>query len=104
MLYRGDPPTKYSKPNQPFLNAYKSVVAEEIAIVNTLPNEQEASTFMLHAVDLDEGARTVHPNVPTQTDLTNFVIPVDRHEAYEKMWNGLTYVGVLANTAMWLYL
>ena len=44
------------------------------------------------------------PDVPSSEDLQNFGISAERHRAYEDMWNGLTYVGVLANAAMWLYL
>lgn len=43
VLYRGDAQTKYSKPNQPFLNKYKTVRPEELAVVNKLANEEEAS-------------------------------------------------------------
>jgi len=71
--------------------------------VNNLGNEEEASQFMLHAVDLDETNVTVHPNVPTPTMLQNMGISQKRHAAYEQMWHGLTYIGVVANTAMWLY-
>ena len=47
------------------LSHYKTVKPEEIAVVNQLPNEEEATTFMLHAVDFDENTRTIHPTVPT---------------------------------------
>jgi len=104
ILYRGDASTKYSKPNQPLMHRYQTVKPEEIAVVNQLPNEEEAGNFMIHAVDFDESTRTIHPNVPTSSELQSFTNSAERHEAYERMWNGLTYVGVLANTAMWLYL
>ena len=104
ILYRGDAKTKYSRPNQPLLNAYTSVYPEELAVVAQLPNEQEAATFMLKAVDFDPEARTPMPDVPSSEELTKFGISSERHQAYEKMWNAFTYFGVLANTAFWLYL
>lgn len=72
--------------------------------MSQLPNETEASQFMLKAVDFDPHARTVHPDVPAKEDLLNLGIPVERHAAYEQMWNTMIYVGAVANTAMWLYL
>lgn len=104
VLYRGDNLTKYSKPNQPLFHSYRSVVPRELAIVNNLANEEEASQFMLKVMDFDPNARTVHPTVPSPEELQKWTISPERHEAYEKLWNSLTYFGVLANTAMWLYL
>lgn len=103
VLYRGDAKTKYSKPNQPALNTYKSVYPEELAVISQLPNE-EAQTFMLKAIDFDTEARTAMPDVPSAEELTKFHISPERHEAYEKLWNAFTYFGVVANTAFWLYL
>ena len=59
---------------------------------------------MLKVVDMDPTARTSMPDVDSGEELGRFGISADRHRAYEDMWNGLTYVGVLANAAMWLYL
>ena len=60
---------------------------------------------MLKVVDFDENARTVFPDVVSKEDLaTKLGIPAERHEAYEKLWNTITYFGVIANTAVWLYL
>ena len=59
---------------------------------------------MLKVLDLDPNTRTPMPDVPSPNDLINFGIPAERHQAYEDMWNGVTYIGVLANAAMWLYL
>ena len=59
---------------------------------------------MLRAVDFDEANPTAMPDVPNKTTLTTFGISSARHEAYETLWDGLTYAGVLANTAVWLYL
>ena len=44
------------------------------------------------------------PDVPNKKSLTTFGISASRHEAYETFWEGITYAGVLANTAVWLYL
>ena len=104
VLYRGDAKTKYSKPNQPVHNRYHSVYPEQMAVMNQLTNETEASQFMVKAIDLDPMSRTTFPTVPTTAELTNLGIPAARHQAYETMWNSLAYFGVVANTAMWLYL
>ena len=103
ILYRGDCKTKYSKPNQPALSNYHSVYPEELAVISQLPNP-ESRTFMLKAVDFDMEARTPMPDVPSAEELTKFGISPERHAAYEKLWNGFTYFGVLANTAFWLNL
>lgn len=58
---------------------------------------------MLHMVDLDEDRRQILPTAPTKKELTNFTINADRHAAYEMMWRMITFSGVLANTALWLY-
>lgn len=104
VLYRGDNLTKYSKPNRPFYKQFKSIRPEELAVVDRLDNETEASQFMLRAIDFDENARSVHPTVPSPSELQKFVNPPERHEAYASLWNTFTYLGVVANTAMWLYL
>lgn len=104
VLYRGDAKTKYSKRNAPVHDDYKAAYPEELAILTQLGNRDEASSFMLKAVDFNTDARTPMPDVPSPEELGKFVIPAERHAAYESFWNGLTYVGVVANTAMWLYL
>ena len=58
---------------------------------------------MMKIVDFDEDVRQVLPTAPTTSELVDFQISAQRHAAYEGMWRGLTFVGVLANTAMWLY-
>ena len=55
-------------------------------------------------MDFDLEAVTPMPDVENSKTLTKFTISPERHEAYEKLWNSLTYFGVLANTAVWLYL
>jgi hypothetical protein len=59
---------------------------------------------MLKAIDFDPEARTPMPDVPSAEDLCQFTIKPESHKAYEQLWNSFTYLGVLANTAMWLYL
>ena len=76
----------------------------ELSTVFNMTNESEAGQFMVKIVDFDEHNRTAMPDVDAPSDLTKFGISSERHEAYEKLWNGLVYFGVVANTAMWLYL
>ena len=105
ILYRGDASTKYSKPNSVSHAEFKSVKPEEQAVLARLGNETEASQFMLKAVDFEPEARTTFPDVVSKEDLSHKLgIPAERHEAYEKLWKGVTYFGVIANTAVWLYL
>ena len=104
ILYTGDAPSKYSKPNTPIFNEYRSVVPRELAIVNQLDNEEEASKFMVKMVDFDERTRTVHPSVESPKELSTWLNPPERHEAYEFLWNRLTQFGALCNVAVWLYL
>lgn len=59
---------------------------------------------MLKAVDFDPAARTPMPDVPSPEELSSFGISSERHAAYEQLWRSLTYFGVVANTAFWLYL
>jgi hypothetical protein len=59
---------------------------------------------MLKIMDFDSNARTVHPTVPSKEDVQRYVIPAERHDAYSFMWNSITYFGVVANTAMWMYM
>ena len=104
VLYRGDAKNKYSLPNQPVKPYFRNVYPEELAVVINLPNDDQASQFILRAVDFDLEAVTPMPDVENSKTLTKFTISPERHEAYEKLWNSLTYFGVLANTAVWLYL
>jgi len=76
----------------------------ELATLTQLGNSAEAGQFMFKALDLDPSHRTPMPDVDSPDDLQRFAIPAERHRAYEDMWNGLTYVGILANAMMWLYL
>ena len=58
----------------------------------------------MRAVDFDLEAVTPMPDVENTKTLTKFEISPERHEAYQKLWNGLTYFGIIANTAVWLYI
>ena len=75
-----------------------------MAALCQLGNPEEAGQFMLKVVDMDLHTRTSMPDVDSIEELQRFGITAERHRAYEDMWNGLTYCGVLANAAMWLYL
>jgi hypothetical protein len=55
----------------------------DFALIDQLPNLDEASKFMLHQIDFDEEKRQVLPTVPTTTELTNYKISPERHAAYE---------------------
>ena len=103
VLYRGDNQSKYSKPNTPSQHMMHTVRPDEIALLAQTPNEEEAGQFMLHMIDFDEDKRQVHPTVPTPRELTQFTISPERHAAYEMLWRGICFGGVLANTALWLY-
>ena len=59
---------------------------------------------MVKAIDFDTDAPTAMPDVDTPETLTKFTIAPERHAAYERLWNGMTYGGVLANVFVWLYL
>jgi hypothetical protein len=59
---------------------------------------------MVKAIDMDKDNRTAMPDVPSIVELTKYYIPSERHAAYETMWAGLTYFGVVSNAVMWLYL
>ena len=104
ILYPGDAETKYSKSNQPMNKVYTSVYPRELAIVNNLPNEEEASRFILKALDLDENNRSIHPTMDSPTELRTWLIPEERHDAYRFMWRSMIWLGCVGNTAMWLYL
>ena len=48
VLYRGDAKTKYSKPNSPTVEHYHMVTPYDFSLIMQLPNQEEASQFMLH--------------------------------------------------------
>lgn len=103
LLYRGDNETKYSKPNEPTLHRYTTVRPRDFALITKMNNREEASQFMLKQIDTNEDTRQILPTIPTKNELTQFKISPERHEAYATMWKYLTFVGVFANTALWLY-
>ena len=104
VLYQGDNRHISIKNNVPIDSSYWSVHPDELSPVFNMVNEEEASKFMVKAIDFDEDNRTPMPDVDAPSTLTNFVISPERHEAYEKLWNTAVYLGVVANTAMWLYI
>ena len=104
VLYRGDSKTKYSVPNTPQAEKYHMVTPYDLACVMQIPNFEESTQFMLHMVDMDAERRQVLPSCPDKGDLTTWRLSQERHRAYSTMWTGLAYAGVLANTALWLYL
>ena len=103
ILYRGDALTKYSKPNNPQIMEFTNVKPEEMTLISQIPNK-EASQFMLKVYDTDEQHRQVYPHAATAEELASkWQIAPERHQAYESLWRLVTYVGVVANTAAWLY-
>ena len=102
VLYQGEAKTKYSQPNSPTIRHFKTVTPYDFALIDQLPNVEEASQFMLHQVDFEEDRKQVLPTIPTANDLTKFDISPERHAAYENLWRMLSYAGVVANTAVWL--
>ena len=104
ILYRGDAKTKYTYPNAITNLQYTNVEPTEIALVTQMKNLDEASQFMLLQIDANDNARQLLPTLPTREDLTVWrKISPDRHEAYANLWKYLTFGGIFANTAMWLY-
>ena len=103
VLYRGDAKTKYSIPNEPTVDRYLRVDPLDFSLVCQLNNQNEASQFMLLQIDNDPNARQILPTAPTANDLTNWLIKPERHEAYATLWKYLTFTGIFANTAFWLY-
>lgn len=104
VLYKGDAKTKDSKKNVPVMHDLWFTYPEELATLMKMSNEDEASKFMVKMVDFDELNRTAMPDVQSPSELSTFVIPAERHEAYLKLWNCALYLGVVANTWVWLYL
>ena len=103
ILYRGDSKTKYTKPNEPTIQNYKRVDPYDLSVINSMNNLDEASKFMLLQIDTDDNKRQILPSSPNAAELTNWRIPGERHEAYAYLWRYLTFAGIFANTAFWLY-
>lgn len=103
LLYRGDPETKYSMPNEPTIDRYTSVRPRDLTLMSQLKNREEASQFMLKQIDTNDLARQILPCAPNKEELTAWKISPERHEAYATLWKYMTFVGVFANTALWLY-
>lgn len=103
LLYRGENKTKYSKPNTPIMHEFTRVEPYDISLYTQMKNWEESSKFMLHMIDDDSEHRQVLPSIPTAEELISWKISPERHEAYATLWKYLTFGGVLANTALWLY-
>ena len=54
-------------------------------------------------IDSNDNERQILPNVPNKEELTSWKISPERHQAYASLWRYLTFIGVFANTALWLY-
>ncbi len=103
VLYRGDCKTKYSSTNEPTIQRYTEVHPYDFSLLSQMPNIDESSAFMLQQVDTDPDTRQILPNLPQLSDLVKWKISTDRHEAYSSMWKYMTFIGVFANTTLWLY-
>ena len=103
VLYQGDNKTKYSVPNEPTIDRFTSVNPSDFTLIDQLNNAEESSAMMLAMIDTDEEKRQILPTLPTTAELLEFRVSSERHGAYEALWNGLSFAGVVANTAIWLY-
>ena len=103
VLYRGDAKTKYSKPNEPTINRYTAVNPYDISLISQMKNIDESSKFMLMQIDVNEDSRQILPTAPTASEFTNWKVSPARHLAYAELWKYLTFAGIFANTAFWLY-
>ncbi len=68
-----------------------------------MKNRDEATKFMIMQIDPDDSTRQMHPTAPTREELISWKITPERHQAYADLWKYLTFAGVFANTALWLY-
>ena len=83
VLYRGDSKNKYSLPNEPVFDVFRTVTPSDFALIDLLDNEEEAGKFMLHMIDQDPDRRQILPSIPTSEDLLTFRVPAERHFAYQ---------------------
>ena len=103
VLYRGDAKTKYTVPNEPTIQSYHRADPSDLSLVAQMKNLEESSKFMLLQIDTDEQARQILPTAPLSSDLSKWRVKPERHEAYAAMWKYLTFTGIFANTALWVY-
>jgi cytochrome oxidase assembly protein ShyY1 len=103
VLYRGDNQTKYSIPNEPTIDRYHYVNPLDISLISQMKNLDEASKFMLMQVDTNNETRQILPTAPNADELTNWKISPERHVAYAELWKYLSFAGIFANTAFWVY-
>jgi hypothetical protein len=79
------------------------VNAYDISLISQLKNLEESSKFMLMQIDPSEENRQILPTAPTAKEFVNWKISPERHLAYAELWKYLTFAGIFANTAFWLY-
>ncbi len=103
ILYRGDAKNKYTQPNEPTIQRYTRADPHDFSLIAQMKNFDEASQFMLLQIDTDEQARQILPTAPIASDFSNWRIKPERHEAYATLWKYMTFAGIFANTALWLY-
>ena len=68
-----------------------------------MKNREESSKFMLLQIDLDEDTKQIMPSAPHWRNLVDWKVKPERHHAYATMWKYVTFVGIFANTTLWLY-
>lgn len=103
ILYRGDAKTKYSIPNDPTIDRYHRVDPYDFTLIAQMKNSDESSQFMLQQIDTSDETRQILPTSPTVDTFTDWKIKPERHEAYASLWKYVTFVGIFANTSLWLY-
>jgi cytochrome oxidase assembly protein ShyY1 len=103
-LYKGDNKTKYNYPNEPSFNTYTRVDPSDFSLMVPMKNFEETSQFMVKQVDLDDNLRQLLPTCPSISKLDHeWRIKSERHNAYASMWKYTTFLGILANSAIWVY-
>jgi hypothetical protein len=55
------------------------VTPYDFAVINQLPNYEEASKFMLHQIDFEDDKKQLLPSLPSDKDLTHFKVSPERH-------------------------
>ena len=103
ILYRGDEKTKYSHPNEPMDHNFTRVDPYDFSLIQNIHNKEESGKFMLMQIDTDDDRKQVLPSLQSKSDLTNWRTTPERHQAYATLWKYLTFVGIVANTTLWLY-
>lgn len=58
---------------------------------------------MLLQIDTNDDTRQILPSTPHPRDLVDWRVRPERHDAYVSLWKYLTFIGIFANTTLWLY-